>query len=374
VHEPERWRNPVTYNRLQDALEFLTGDRWSIEFRARARAAAKPRQGLLELPQTVHAVIPYSNGLDSKAVAGIFSERLGDSLVRVRLGGSGNDDRDGADRPFPFAAIPYKVVPSIRRFRESSARSRGFKFALISGLAAYLAGASEIIIPESGQGALGPSLVAVGQAYVDYRSHPLFTQRMESFLKVLLGVDLKYRFPQLWRTKAETLSEFIQLSPKSRESLAATRSCWQQAGQVGISGTLRQCGICAACMLRRLSMYISGVKEGRKSYVWEDLHAKEFAEGAAAEFSSSRITDKLKDYAIAGTLHLEHLASFQHRSFNLIGLNLNAFQLSGALALPESDVTSKIQRLLSQHESEWRSFLNMLGRHSFVRKWVASAQ
>ncbi len=51
----------------------------------------------------------------------------------------------------------------------------------------YLAGASRVIVPESGQGALGPALVPVGQAYVDYRSHPLFTERMERFLAALLG-------------------------------------------------------------------------------------------------------------------------------------------------------------------------------------------
>ena len=36
--------------------------------------------------------------------------------------------------------------------------SRGFKFAMISGLAAYLTGANKIIIPESGQGLSGHRL------------------------------------------------------------------------------------------------------------------------------------------------------------------------------------------------------------------------
>ena len=41
-------------------------------------------------------------------------------------------------------------------------------------------------MPESGQGALGPALAPVGQAYADYRNHPLFTGRMEKFLFALL--------------------------------------------------------------------------------------------------------------------------------------------------------------------------------------------
>jgi hypothetical protein len=71
--------------------------------------------------------------------------------------------------------------------REVSGRSRGFKFALISGIAAYLANADEIVIPESGQGALGPVLSDVGHAYPDYRNYPLFTRRMEQFFNVLFG-------------------------------------------------------------------------------------------------------------------------------------------------------------------------------------------
>ena len=65
-------------------------------------------------------------------------------------------------------------------------------------------------MPESGQGALGPSLVPVGQTYDDYRSHPAFTRKMERFLKALFGVEVEFVFPQIWQTKAETLRRFIE--------------------------------------------------------------------------------------------------------------------------------------------------------------------
>jgi hypothetical protein len=94
---------------------------------------------------------------------------------------------------YPFTSVPYQVTPGVGESTESSARSRGFKFALISGLAAYLAKANQVIVSESGQGSLGPVLVTVGQAYEDYRTHPLFTERMEKFLGALLNhqvVDL----------------------------------------------------------------------------------------------------------------------------------------------------------------------------------------
>ena len=96
-----------------------------------------------------------------------------------------------------------------RRSVESSGRSRGFKFALLSGVAAYLSGTKQVIVPESGQGALGPSLIPVGQEYEDYRNHPLFTHRMTVFLSALLDHKVRYTHPRLWHTKAETLAEFV---------------------------------------------------------------------------------------------------------------------------------------------------------------------
>jgi len=82
----------------------------------------------------------------------------------------------------PFAFVPYRVRYGARGSVETSARSRGFKFALLSGVAAYLSQAQQVVVPESGQGALGPVLVPVGQGYEDYRNHPLFTDRMGRIL------------------------------------------------------------------------------------------------------------------------------------------------------------------------------------------------
>jgi 7-cyano-7-deazaguanine synthase in queuosine biosynthesis len=375
VHEPDRWNEAVTHESLCDALEFLTGDRWNIEFDRLKMAAPQPRQGPLSLPREVRAVIPYSNGLDSRAVAGLRSQDLNGSLVRVRLGGKREEDQGEPGARRPFTAVPYTVTAAKgHSFRESSARSRGFKFALISGVAAYLAQTTDIIVPESGQGALGPSLVAVGQAYADYRSHPLFTRRMERFLRALLGAELKYQFPQIWLTKGETLSAYMKLHPKGHQNLADTHSCWQQARQVGVSGKKRQCGVCAACMLRRLSMHTIGLKEERDVYVWESLNADEFVHGISPAFPLAKVTKKMRDYAIAGTLHLDHLATLHKSPSNESSLSFNAFQLSRACGLPEADVRRRVDRLLSQHEAEWGAFVDSLSRSSFVRRWIASAQ
>jgi hypothetical protein len=373
VHEPDLWNDRRVTDTLLDALCFLTGDRWSVEFYKRTTDASQPEQGLLAINANVEAVIPFSNGLDSRAVAGLMNQDLGDGLVRIRLGAKVQEDEGLSNQREAFTSVPYKVKAGERRIVESTARSRGFKFALISSLAAFLSGAPQVIVPESGQGALGPALVPVGQAYEDFRSHPLFTKRMEKFVKALLGYDVRFTFPRLWHTKAETLKAFVDTCAP-RSSWAGTWSCWQQNRQVSVDHKKRHCGICAACMLRRLSVHAAGLTEPKERYVWEDLSAQTFFEGAADSFPSQKITPALHQYAIAGTLHLDHLAALLNSPVNAHMIDLTTAQLSGALAISLTDVRSRLMRMLRQHSVEWTNFIQSLGQNSFIADWAVSGR
>ena len=369
VHDPTHWGSAAVSEALHAALEFLTGDRWHIEFVSTKRKEQDPRQRNLVLPDGSRVIIPFSDGLDSLAVAGLLEREHGHKLIRVRLGSRSLDKRLPKKERTPFAAVPYSVRYGEKRAVESSARSRGFKFALLSGIAAYLSDASEVVVPESGQGALGPVLVPVGQAYEDYRSHPLFTDLMRSFLLALFDHEVRYVYPRLWYTKAETLAAFIAACPNG-DSWARTRSCWQGPRQVSVSQQLRQCGICAACMLRRMSVHAVGAIEARDTYVWEDLSAPSFEEGAAEEFGKVRSQGALYEYAIAGALHLDHLADLSHSSANQVPLDRQIFRLSRSIELSEEETRLRLQRLLTQHGKEWKRFVESLGAGSFVAQWV----
>jgi 7-cyano-7-deazaguanine synthase in queuosine biosynthesis len=373
VHDLERWRHRQVSDALHESLNFLTGDRWSIEFCQRQNSVEQPQQGMLSLEPGVDAVLPFSNGLDSRAVAGLIGRELGHRLVRVRLG-SKLQDREGISRgKEAFTSVPYHVLPGRNSFVESSARSRGFKFALISALAANLAEANQVVIPESGQGALGPALVPVGQAYEDYRSHPLFTCRMERFVNALFSRPVSFSFPRLWHTKGETLKQFVE-ECDDRSSWSQTRSCWQQSRQVSVAHMKRQCGICAACMLRRLSVHAAGLSERPESYVWEDLSATTFSAGASASFPERKITPGLREYAIAGALHLDHLADLPASTRGARTMSLHAFQLAEAMGMSEADTLARLERLLHQHSSEWKNFMVSLGPNSFVADWALSGR
>ncbi len=144
----------------------------------------------------------------------------------------------------------------------------------------------------------------------------------------------------------------------------------EQSRQVSVEGRKRQCGICAACMLRRLSVHGAGLSEPSSVYVWEDLGASTFECGVASSFEKGKITPALRQYAIAGTLHLDHLAGLQQSPANVRAMDLSGFQLSRALGISETDAREKLGRLLSQHRKEWKNFMQSLGKTSFVAEWA----
>jgi hypothetical protein len=249
--------------------------------------------------------------------------------------------------------------------REASSRSRGFKFAVISGIAAYLTDAQEIVIPESGQGAIGPALITAGHAYPDYRNHPLFTMRMEQFLKALLGHDARFSFPRIWNTKGETLREFIALS--TEDNWSSTRSCWRNNQWSSVNGKLRQCGVCAACMLRRISVHAAGRVEAPDVYVCTDMMASTLDKAIDPAFK--RRSPVFREYAIAGALHMDHLAEMSNPDASHL-LKRHALFLGHALGLEPHTAAEKLATLLTRHAKEWLSYLDSVGANSFIKQWA----
>jgi 7-cyano-7-deazaguanine synthase in queuosine biosynthesis len=363
VDDPVQWSAPAVADALKDATEFLTGDYWIFEFVRRASAAPSPPQDHLNLPVGTRAVLAYSDGMDSRAVAAIVGQNLGDKFLRVRVG-SKSWDRPRIKKGEPFTTVPYDVKCNMPH-REATSRSRGFKFAMISGIAAYLADATEIIIPESGQGAIGPALVNAGHAYPDYRNHPLFARRMERFLNSLLRTRLKFAFPRIWNTKGQTLREYLSLSGSS--DWVTTRSCWRNNQWSSVNGKLRQCGVCAACMLRRVSVHAAGLTEDPEVYVTTNMEADSLENAISKGFT--RLTPAFKEYAIAGVLHLDHLADLAELDA-LPVIRRHAGLLAPALGLSREECEIRIRTLFQTHAEEWKDYLASLGVQSFANRWV----
>lgn len=366
VHDPAHWNSNEVITSLHDALSFLTGDNWKLSFSQRKKAHQGTKESLLKIkPLSAKVIMPFSDGLDSLAVGKIIDKEYGERVPRLRLGSKKENMTTDSDY---FVSIPYKIKPA-NRFDESSVRSRGFKFSLLTGIAAYLSNIERIIIPESGQGALGPTLVPVAQTYEDYRNHPEFLSKIEILFQALLSYKVTYDFPRLWFTKGQTVSEYLSLYPND-SSWKDTKSCWQDATKASVNGKKRQCGVCAACMLRRLSVHAAGQDEDQKTYIWEDLKVKEYSDGAAVGFNNTRARGAMYEYAIAGTLHFDHLASIASLENQGNFIDRRCFTLSSTLNTSKSEVKKKLQALLNQHSNEWKRYISSLGEDSFIRKWA----
>lgn len=364
VHEDEQWSAAPVRGALEEALAFLTGDRWRLSFTKRHDAVVKvtPRRFVFDTPDKV--IMPYSDGLDSRAVAALVEEKEKGGLVRVRLGSKGVDSARIPRKKRRFAVVPFEVKLDKRQRVESSARSRGFKFAVITGIAAQLAPVDRIIVTESGQGALGPILASSGQSYPDYRVHPAFTRRIERLFEALTNKAPSYEYPRIWNTKGETLAAATAL-PKP-PTWHDTRSCWQDSRRVSFDGARRQCGICAACMLRRMSIHRAGIDEPSSGYIWEDLGAAEMEDGAVAGFSG--MSSAFRDYAFAGILHLDHLAALSRSELHRRTVRRVARETAEALGIEMAEGEREIMELLERHRAEWLDFLVSLSSRSFVAR------
>ena len=102
VHDPQLWREPTVKAALEDALQFLTGDTWTFSFFNRLAGVPPVRQAHLNLEPTARLIMPYSDGLNSRAVAAIVGHAERGDLVRVRLGsGAPTIRQDAGACPLP---------------------------------------------------------------------------------------------------------------------------------------------------------------------------------------------------------------------------------------------------------------------------------
>ncbi|MFN7883227.1 MAG: 7-cyano-7-deazaguanine synthase [bacterium] len=360
VSELETWRRKDVADRLHGALRHLTGDAWEISFvKWEGAAIVGARQRSLGFGTDRQFIIAYSDGLDSRCVAKLCGG-IG-AAVCVRVTKNKHALKKGDE---PFDQIPFKVhVPSSR---ESSVRSRGFKFAAITAIAAHLTGLERIVVPESGQGALGPVLLPLHNVYADYRNHPTYFRKMEQFIKAVLGHAVRYEQPRLWATKGETVEAYRRSTNEPVDELFETRSCWQQRWNAKTGGRLRQCGLCAACLLRRMSMHAAGITEPADTYVIADLTVPEFS--MALPKGKVRLSGTMVEYGSVGARHLQQLADMAALPDER--LRRHAFEITQATGEPEAQTLGRLRTMLVAHAKEWRAFMAAQGEQSFLRSWT----
>jgi 7-cyano-7-deazaguanine synthase in queuosine biosynthesis len=377
VREVDFWKQDHISRALTDLIELLTGDTWIVQFRNRQLPTPTHVQSPLSLSHGVKPIVmPFSDGLDSLAGARLVAATECDAPLLLVTAGHRHD----ADRPWRerhMSARRYRLVVPFQfpnsqtghRFRESSFRSRALVYGVMAGIAAHLSGGERVIYAESGQGALGPWLMPVGNEAPDVRMHPLFTQRLGIFLKTALGTPVLFEHPRLWHTKGETLNELVHLG--RADDWHRTRSCARDARHMSVGGQLMQCGVCSNCLLRRQSLLAAGLDEHleHSPYFWRKLKAHSLDTATSSTDRATSLDDTRQ--AICGFLSLAQLADLAEPSLRPLSQPALTRELAEVLNETEESVNPKMQHLLSTHRTEWLNFLDRLGSESFLNRWMA---
>jgi hypothetical protein len=316
----------------------------------------------------VSFVMPYSDGLDSFAVANLVS--VGNAAVPLVLVTTGNRRDHAFDKTCAeFRRLAYRVAIPFRlstrrgrvRHREPSYRSRAFVFGVMAGIAAHLLQAKQIYVAESGQGTFGPWLSPVGNEAADIRMNPLFTRRLSSLLTAILGTEVSHVHPQMWKTKGETLKELRDLNLSDGWWL--TWSCSRDQRHISSNHKRIQCGICSGCLLRRQSLNAAGLKSDLDTYLWEDLSAPTLGQSTADHLT----VQNDERQAQCAVLDMQLFAGLNSSSSNI---NAAAQELSSVLNQNADIVESNLRHLISSHAREWEEYRAELGARSFLNRWV----
>jgi hypothetical protein len=226
VHDPDTWS--AATGTLTTLLNFLTGDRWALQFRGR-------------------------------------SERFA-TLVQPNR----QFDRLRVDMVFPVGLV--KDVES-----ENSTRGRSFLFIALGALAGTgLADGFTLRVPENGLIALNVPLDPLRLGSNSTRTtHPFYLARWNDLL-VQLGVAGRVENPYWSMTKGEMVRE-CESEAALREIASSSLSCAHPASArwQGLQGRgIEHCGYCLPCLIRRAALEHAWGRGGdNTSYTEADLHA-----------------------------------------------------------------------------------------------------
>jgi 7-cyano-7-deazaguanine synthase in queuosine biosynthesis len=368
VYDLPKWQLVEVMDALTDALRYLTGDKWHFKFMKRkSQSRGAVQAHVVDLPAQERIFMPYSNGLDSFAIANQIRKNSSKSeliLVNVQAAqrlknwkslARARDEDLHAVQVAVFFKEPLRTEPTFR--------SRPFIYDMLAGYGAALAQPARVVIPENGQGSLGGSLVTLGDEAPHRSCHPGFTIRLTRLINALTNVSVKFEHPALFQTKGQVLAHLASHNPASDIWLAAHRSCSYDARHSSQDKRTMHCGVCGNCLLRRVAMHWAGVKDTTE-YRAADLTATTF-EGSFVG-TMPRIQKSNHDVAFNSIRAMQRMSDLANSPQN-VRVASEVASLSRSLGEPIREMRTKMEQFIQQHKTEWSQFLDVCG----PRSWVA---
>lgn len=347
------WNSSDVHGLIQVVTEFLSGDHWELTFR-QADVFGKPVHWLLDKGQrqsVTPSVCLYSGGLDSAAgLVELLSTDANEPVVAVTVHHQPHQPRltqsqfDLVNRTLRFDWRPLLVPVAInwasgldRSCEENTQRCRSNLFTAVGAIAAACSGASSVDIFESGVGAFNVPPMAGMLGWKSTKGcHPYFLSKMNDLASLVIGREVKFNLRNMQKTKADMVAELARIG--CGQIVQHTVSC--SSYPLRESGA-KQCGVCAACLLRRQSILAAGCTEPLNTYKYDV-----FGDTRAANAVPESKLQYLKAYLMQAVELVVTKGS--DRLPNPVVRHLNA---TGACMTPGEWDDAK--RVLSRYGTEW---------------------
>lgn len=290
VEEPARWRR--IGDRVAGLAGFVTHDHWKFRFTKRAAGAAKGTRP--PSPPRRSSLCLFSDGLDSLcgaasalrrhetpvlvshsppgfATVARTAERLAQRLGRERI--------EPWVANFEFLARERDAEGRRNRFPERTRRSRPMLYLSMAGAVAIELGISKIFLNENGVLSIHlPVRRDATGIQISRHAHPETLRRFQRLLEAVWPHDeeptVANRFARM--TKADELGALDGAEDLARRTIScqygrqqvARLTHWFRARRRRRQ-TVRECGLCHPCLVRRSAMAIAGIREEASHYAFD---------------------------------------------------------------------------------------------------------
>jgi len=385
-------RKPSAFGRsreeLQTALRQYSHDRWSFTFSEGSWKGPRPERALIgEGPGAIGQdpqhqlferkgpleVALFSGGLDS--LAGFVHRVRKHPETDFLLVGSGSN--------LEVIGLQKRLVHALRRqvgrshptFRlqqtrihpdypgnsppfgsfNTAPRLRGLVFTLIGAGQAVTHEQNRLYLYENGIGAINlPFGGGVRKSDHATAVHPKSLRKASDFLSEVLRKDFEVLNPFLFKTKSEMCESIADLGWASRLA-SQTISCDSKPRE-SHRKQVRHCGTCSSCLLRRLSLKASSLRDQTDYACLQPGY--DFAEGDRAHWRGMHSQARELDECLRGERPWTGLAS-SFSGLEDARLYGHARERNSAVSSEADgavDIEDKLSRLYHRHVEDWNQF------------------
>ena len=278
VFSVQKWTNNAHI--LKAALDFLTGDNWTIHFRERyclTDDEIKYKNGRYRYRNSIKKVdadafCMLSGGLDSFIGAiDLLSEGNKPIFVGNYNGGKGVSvyQKRVIESLIAHFNVPnehfYQFYAAPKRGKEDTTRSRSllfFSHAIL--LASGMGKPIKLYIPENGVISMNIPLTEHRMGSLSTRTtHPYFMELLQTLISNI-GLNITLENPYQFKTKGEMMEDCKDFDYLS-QSYVLTMSCSHpDLGRWKRERESNHCGVCLPCTIRRAAIHHAGIIDNSK--------------------------------------------------------------------------------------------------------------